>query len=74
MVLVYLVGFISIPLMTSFRILNILEVLSDDINLYVYAVCWLDVVMNCITGVYDKNKSKVILEPKKILRYISSFN
>ncbi|XP_048510269.1 potassium/sodium hyperpolarization-activated cyclic nucleotide-gated channel 1-like [Athalia rosae] len=74
MVIVYCVSFITIPLMTSFKILNFFEIQMDDFNLYVYAFCWADIFMNCVSGVYDEATGRIVLELREIIRiYMEGF-
>lgn len=68
MMLVYLTAFVTIPLMTTFRIHDVSKLMMDDINLYIYGASWLGIFMNCISGVHDEKKKDIVLEQKEIIR------
>jgi len=38
----------------------------DTVNIPIYAICWLDIMINCITGYYDEKTMSVELNPIKI--------
>ncbi|XP_046412003.1 potassium/sodium hyperpolarization-activated cyclic nucleotide-gated channel 2-like [Neodiprion fabricii] len=73
-VLVFAIGFFTIPFNTSFKMLHSSKISTDDFNLYIYAFSWLGILMNCVTGVHDKKTSEIILEPKRIVSiYLKGF-
>ncbi|XP_046737174.1 potassium/sodium hyperpolarization-activated cyclic nucleotide-gated channel 1-like [Diprion similis] len=72
--LVFAIGFFTIPFITSFKVLHFSQIYTDDVNLYVYGFSWLGILMNCVTGVHDNKTSEIILEPKRIVSiYLKGF-
>lgn len=62
-----MIAFFTIPFMICFVIMDYESINLDKVNIPIYAICWLDITFNCITGYYDKKNLSVELEPLKIL-------
>lgn len=41
----------------------------DKVNLFIYIMCWLDIIVTCMTGYYDKKNMRVELNLLKIFKY-----
>lgn len=68
MTLVYFVAFITIPFFMCFVVLDYETVRLDNVNPVIYVFCWIDIIGNCMTGFYDKNKDEIILDQGIILK------
>jgi hypothetical protein len=68
-----MVALITIPYMISFIVMDYELIRLDKVNIAIYAICWLDILLNCITGYYDTKISTVQLKPAKILLWDISF-
>lgn len=68
MMTVYFIAFLTIPFMTCFIIMDYELIRLDKVNLPIYAICWLDILFNCITGYHDKRNMYIELEPTKIFK------
>lgn len=66
MTVVYIISFISIPFSVCFIIMSHDDIGLDKFNLLIYGFCWIDIIMNCFTGYYDKYEMGVELRPLKI--------
>lgn len=66
MTAIYLIAFLTIPFMICFIIMDYELIRLDRVNIPIYAICWLDVLLNCITGYHDRKNMNVVLESSKI--------
>jgi len=66
MTIVFIVGLLTIPYMISFIVMDYKLIGLDKVNIAIYVFCWLDILLNCVTGYYDKKLSTVQLKPTKI--------
>ncbi|XP_070156836.1 potassium/sodium hyperpolarization-activated cyclic nucleotide-gated channel 1 [Polyergus mexicanus] len=74
MMIIYLIAFFTIPFMVCFVIMDYESINLDKVNIPIYAICWLDITFNCITGYYNKRNMSVELKPTKILiSYLKGF-
>ncbi|KAG9434111.1 potassium/sodium hyperpolarization-activated cyclic nucleotide-gated channel 1-like [Apis mellifera carnica] len=74
MTVVYIISFISIPFSVCFIIMSHDDIGLDKFNLLIYGFCWIDIIMNCFTGYYDKYEMGVELRPLKIfIHYLKTF-
>lgn len=69
MIVVYGIAFFTIPFMISFVIMDYEVIRLDKVNIFIYMMCWFDIVVTCITGYYDKKDMRVELRSLKILKY-----
>src|SRR5580765_6998235 len=67
MIAIYMIAFFTIPFMICFVIMDYELISLDRVNIPIYAICWLDITLNCITGYYDKKNMSVELKFTKIL-------
>ncbi|XP_012522161.2 potassium/sodium hyperpolarization-activated cyclic nucleotide-gated channel 1 [Monomorium pharaonis] len=74
MVAIYLLAFFTIPFMVCFVIMDYEIIRLDIVNIPIYAICWLDIIFNFITGYYDEKTTSIELKPIKILMlYLKRF-
>ncbi|XP_014477559.1 PREDICTED: potassium/sodium hyperpolarization-activated cyclic nucleotide-gated channel 1-like [Dinoponera quadriceps] len=66
MMVIYLIAFLTIPFMICFVVMDYESILLDKVNVPIYAICWLDISFNCITGYYDKRDTRIELKLGKI--------
>lgn len=66
MTAIYMIALFTIPFMVCFVIMDYETINLDTVNIPIYAICWLDIMINCITGYYDKKTMSVELNPIKI--------
>ncbi|XP_077270115.1 potassium/sodium hyperpolarization-activated cyclic nucleotide-gated channel 4 [Temnothorax americanus] len=69
MTAIYMIAFFTIPFMVCFVIMDYETIRLDTVNLPIYAICWLDIILNCITGYYDEKTMSVELKPVKIFTF-----
>ncbi|KAK0182317.1 hypothetical protein PV327_000468 [Microctonus hyperodae] len=69
MIFIYAISFIIIPFMTTFIVFDYEIVRLDKISLFLYIFFWLDIIINCITGFYNKNERLVNFNQSDILTY-----
>ncbi|XP_076666394.1 potassium/sodium hyperpolarization-activated cyclic nucleotide-gated channel 4 [Andrena cerasifolii] len=67
MTVVLLIAFLTIPFVICFVVMCHDAIYLDRVNPLIYAFCWVDIVCNCITGYDEKKRTRVVLEPSKIL-------
>ncbi|XP_011496557.1 PREDICTED: potassium/sodium hyperpolarization-activated cyclic nucleotide-gated channel 1-like [Ceratosolen solmsi marchali] len=67
MMVVFFTAFFVIPFSLCFIILEYRTVKLSNINPFIYIICWIDIISNCITGFFDKQKREVILNQGTIL-------
>lgn len=67
MMAVYSIAFLTIPFMICFVVMDYESILLDKVNIPIYAICWLDISFNCITGYYDEKDMYIELKLRKIL-------
>ncbi|XP_018318299.1 potassium/sodium hyperpolarization-activated cyclic nucleotide-gated channel 1 [Mycetomoellerius zeteki] len=67
MMAVYFIAFLTIPFMICFVTMDYEIIGLDIVNIPIYAICWIDIILNCITGYYDKKTMSIELKPIKIL-------
>jgi len=67
MVAIYFIAFFTIPFMICFVTMDYEVIGMDIVNIPIYAICWIDIMLNCITGYYDKKTRSIELKPIKIL-------
>ncbi|XP_012055319.1 PREDICTED: potassium/sodium hyperpolarization-activated cyclic nucleotide-gated channel 1-like [Atta cephalotes] len=67
MVAIYFIAFFTIPFMICFVTMDYEVIGLDIVNIPIYAICWIDIMLNCITGYYDKKTRSIELKPIKIL-------
>lgn len=70
MTVVLLIAFLTIPFVICFVVMCHDAIYLDRVNPLIYALCWVDIVCNCITGYNEKKRMRVVLEPSKILKYL----
>lgn len=68
MMVIYMIAFFTIPAMVCFVIMDYEIIRLDVVNIPIYAICWLDIILNCITGHYDKKTMSVELKSIKIFQ------
>ncbi|XP_015589234.1 potassium/sodium hyperpolarization-activated cyclic nucleotide-gated channel 1 [Cephus cinctus] len=74
MIVIYLIAFVTIPFMICFIIMDYEAIYYDKINLAIYAICWLDIIINCITGIHDSKSMKVVFDQGAIIKsYMKGF-
>ncbi|XP_011307578.1 potassium/sodium hyperpolarization-activated cyclic nucleotide-gated channel 1-like [Fopius arisanus] len=74
MTFIYGISFLIIPFMTSFIIFDYDAVRLDKISLFFYIVFWIDIFLNCVTGVYVKKERIVSFDHSVILdNYLRSY-
>jgi len=66
MITLYMIAFFTIPFIICFVIMDYETIRLDIVNIPIYAICWLDIILNCITGHYDEKTMSVELKPIKI--------
>ncbi|XP_035723457.1 potassium/sodium hyperpolarization-activated cyclic nucleotide-gated channel 1-like [Vespa mandarinia] len=71
MIVIYGIAFFTIPFMISFVIMDYEVLRLDKVNIFIYTICWLDIIVTCITGYYDKKNMRVELRPLKIIKKYS---
>ncbi|XP_046832159.1 potassium/sodium hyperpolarization-activated cyclic nucleotide-gated channel 1-like [Vespa crabro] len=71
MIVIYGIAFFTIPFMISFVIMDYEVVRLDKVNIFIYTICWLDIIVTCITGYYDKKNMCIELRPLKIIKKYS---
>lgn len=69
MIVVYGIAFFTIPFMISFVIMDYEVIRLDKVNIFIYTMCWFDIIVTCITGYYDEKDMRVELRSLKILKY-----
>ncbi|KAL6256090.1 hypothetical protein P5V15_013325 [Pogonomyrmex californicus] len=69
MMVIYMIAFFTIPFMICFVIMDYEIIRLDRVNIPIYAICWLDITLNCITGYYDKKTMSFELKPIKIFMF-----
>ena len=69
MTVVYAVAFTTIPFMISFVVSDYESVRLDKLNIVIYAFFWIDILLNCITGVENKKEMSVNLRQMDIFKY-----
>lgn len=67
MSVVYSIALLTIPFMICFVVMDYEMIRLDKVNIPIYAICWLDILFNCITGVYNEKTVSVELKPTKAL-------
>lgn len=67
MIAIYSIAFLTIPFMICFVVMDYELIRLDKLNIPIYTVCWLDILLNCITGYHDRKNAYIELEPTKIL-------
>ncbi|KAG5323930.1 HCN1 protein, partial [Acromyrmex heyeri] len=67
MMAIYFIAFFTIPFMICFVTMDYEIIGLDIVNIPIYAICWIDIMVNCITGYYDKKTMSIELKPIKIL-------
>ncbi|KAL6432460.1 hypothetical protein ACFW04_006804 [Cataglyphis niger] len=74
MTIIYMIAFFTIPFMICFVTMDYESINLDKVNIPIYAICWLDIMFNCITGYYNKKNMSVELDPLKIfVSYLKGF-
>ncbi|KAF7384845.1 hypothetical protein HZH66_011931 [Vespula vulgaris] len=68
MMVVYAIAFFTIPFMISFIVMDYEVLRLDKVNLFIYIMCWLDIIVTCMTGYYDKKNMRVELNLLKIFK------
>ncbi|XP_032682375.1 potassium/sodium hyperpolarization-activated cyclic nucleotide-gated channel 1-like [Odontomachus brunneus] len=69
MMAIYSIAFLTIPFMICFVVMDYESILLDKVNIPIYAICWLDISLNCITGYYDSKDMHIELKLSKILMF-----
>lgn len=54
--------------MITFIVFDYEIVRLDKISLFLYIFFWLDIIINCITGIYSKNERLINFNQSDILR------
>lgn len=67
MAVVFFIAFLTIPFQICFVVMDYEKIYLDNVNLLVYALCWIDIILQCITGFYNKDKDEITLEQGPIL-------
>ncbi|XP_078038495.1 potassium/sodium hyperpolarization-activated cyclic nucleotide-gated channel 1 [Augochlora pura] len=74
MLAVYMVAFLTIPFYVCYIVMSHDAIRVDNFNVLLYALCWVDIVMTCITGYYNKHQMQVELDPRMIImNYLKTF-
>ncbi|EFN84743.1 potassium/sodium hyperpolarization-activated cyclic nucleotide-gated channel 4 [Harpegnathos saltator] len=74
MMAIYSVAFLTIPFMICFVVKDYQSILLDKVNVPIYAIFWLDIAFNCITGYYDSKDMHIELKLSKIfMSYLKGF-
>ncbi|XP_063984911.1 potassium/sodium hyperpolarization-activated cyclic nucleotide-gated channel 1-like [Diachasmimorpha longicaudata] len=74
MTFIYGISFLTIPFMTSFVVFDYDAVRLDNINIFIYVFFWINIVVNCITGVYVQEERRVSFDHSVILnKYLRSY-
>ncbi|XP_076226436.1 potassium/sodium hyperpolarization-activated cyclic nucleotide-gated channel 2 [Nomia melanderi] len=74
MMVVYMIAFLSIPFMICYVVMSHDAIRVDNFNILIYTFCWVDIVVNCVSGYYDKMQMQVELDPWKIIKhYLKTF-
>ncbi|XP_058793323.1 potassium/sodium hyperpolarization-activated cyclic nucleotide-gated channel 1-like [Phymastichus coffea] len=74
MTIVYFIAFLTIPFQICFVVLDYKTIDLDNLNLFIYFLCWIDIILNCVTGFYNKSKDRISLDQGAILkRYLKTF-
>nr|KAF7407065.1 hypothetical protein H0235_014721 [Vespula pensylvanica] len=68
MMVVYAIAFFTIPFMISFIVMDYEVLRLDKVNLFIYIMCWLNIIVTCMTGYYDKKNMRVELNLLKIFK------
>ncbi|XP_076392816.1 potassium/sodium hyperpolarization-activated cyclic nucleotide-gated channel 4 [Megachile rotundata] len=68
MTVIFMIAFLTIPFSVCFVVMAHDKVRLDKFNFFIYSFCWIDIVLNCITGYNDHVNMRVELEPLKILK------
>lgn len=62
----YLIAFFTIPCMICFVVMDYKSIHLDKVNIPIYAICWVDIAFNFITGYYDEKNVSVELKLGRI--------
>ncbi|XP_011878172.1 PREDICTED: potassium/sodium hyperpolarization-activated cyclic nucleotide-gated channel 1-like [Vollenhovia emeryi] len=74
MMAVYTIAFFTIPFVICFVIMDYESIRVDTVNFPIYVMCWVDIILNCVTGYYDKKTMSIELKPSKIFTsYLKGF-
>ncbi|XP_018396305.1 PREDICTED: potassium/sodium hyperpolarization-activated cyclic nucleotide-gated channel 1-like [Cyphomyrmex costatus] len=74
MMAIFFIAFFTIPFMICFVTMDYETIGLDIVNIPIYAICWIDIMLNCITGYYNKKTMSVELKPIKIfIFYLKGF-
>ncbi|XP_015439732.1 PREDICTED: LOW QUALITY PROTEIN: potassium/sodium hyperpolarization-activated cyclic nucleotide-gated channel 4-like [Dufourea novaeangliae] len=74
MTVVFMISFLTIPFLISYVVLSHDDILMDKVNIVIYVFCWVDIIINCNTGYYDRKLANVELQPGKIMiQYLKTF-
>lgn len=73
MTFIYAISFMVIPFMTSFIVFNYDDVKLDKISPILYKFYYIDILLNLITGVYDKSKNNITFNQKIIFQFVNIF-
>ncbi|XP_066594908.1 potassium/sodium hyperpolarization-activated cyclic nucleotide-gated channel 1-like [Prorops nasuta] len=72
--ILYFVALVTIPFMISFVVMNFKFIGMDKLNLSIYAISWISIFLNFITGYYDVKTKSVYLDPRKtIIAYAKNY-
>ncbi|KAL0102622.1 hypothetical protein PUN28_018127 [Cardiocondyla obscurior] len=69
MMIIFMIAFFTIPFMVCIVIMDYETIRLDLVNVPIYAICWLDIMLNCITGYYNKKTMSVELKPIKVFTF-----
>ncbi|XP_020280033.1 potassium/sodium hyperpolarization-activated cyclic nucleotide-gated channel 4-like [Pseudomyrmex gracilis] len=69
MTAIYLIAFFTIPCMICFVVMDYKSIRLDKVNIPIYAICWIDVAFNFVTGYCDEKNMSVELKLGRIFTF-----